>query len=132
MKKIVFLLPLLLLLTGCGSQKVTCTATMTEENEKYELKIVADIKDNKINSGSIVMKFENKDTADQFCSLYEAINSLAEDDKKIDYKCNGNEVTFSSLEFLEDGEEEEEKVIGMTKDDFVKKFQEEFEGGTCK
>ena len=64
MKKLVFLLPLLLLLTGCGSKTVTCTAKVEEEGKKYEAKIIGNLKGDKVEYGKMELNFDNKEEAE--------------------------------------------------------------------
>ena len=105
--------------TGCGKSKnqVVCTGTATEGGQKYEAKIVANLKDGKVKDGYVEMKFSDKKTAETMCGFMAMANSMAEDNsKKIDYKCNGKTLKINSLATLD----EDGKIVGMTKDEFIK------------
>ena len=130
MKKVLFLLPLLFLLTGCGEKKVTCTTTVEEDGVKYEAKMIANLKDNKVESGKMELTFGDKETGEQYCNLIKAFMGLAEDENKVEIKCDGKKMTVDSLDF--DTEEDEESLIGKTKDDFIKAFKEKYPEATCK
>ena len=129
MKKVLFLLPLLFLLTGCGN-KVTCTTTVEEDGEKYEAKVVANLKNNKVESGKMELTFSDKEKGEQYCNLIKAFMGMAEEDQKVDIKCDGKKMTIDSLDF--DTDEGEEKLVGKTKDDFIKAFKEKYPEATCK
>ena len=120
MKKYLFLIPVLLLaLTGCGKKQVVCSASFDELGMKYEAKITGTLKDDKIDSVSISMKFEDESKAKQMCSLFELANGLAEkEEDKIDYKCNGKEITFNSIEAL-DSSMDDTQIKGLTADEFI-------------
>ena len=128
MKKIFLLLPLLFLLTGCGN-KITCTTTISENSSSYKLKIVANLKDDKVTSGKMILIFDNKDNANQICELYKTINDALSESEKIDYTCNGNKLTLNALSL--EADDTEEKLIGASRDDFIQAFKENFEDGTC-
>lgn len=130
MKKIVFLLPLLLLLTGCGSKTVTCTAKVEEEGKKYEAKIIGNLKGDKVESGKMELIFDNKEEAEQTCNLMTALMALASEEEKIDIKCDGKKMTVNSLDF--DSDDEEDKLVGKTKDEFISVIKEKYPEATCK
>ena len=126
----------LLLLTGCGGsgESFKCPADFEEEGHKYsaELKVELD-GDKKVKDADSTMIFENEDDANQFYSSYQMIINLAkqfaEDDKdipEIDIKQSGKKVTISnyaSLLEMNSDDEEQESIVGMTKDEFIKKLQ---------
>ena len=117
--------------TGCGGKKnqVVCTGKATENGQTYEAKIVANLKDDKIKDGYIEMKFSDKKTADSMCGLMAMANSMAEKDSdKIDYSCKGKTVKINSLKTMDD----EGKIIGMTKDEFIKQAKSSSDDIKCK
>lgn len=136
----------LLLLTGCGSSKnLTCTADFEEDGHKYTAEVVAELDgDDKVKDASITMEFENKDDATQMYSSYQMVIQMAEsmakqsgeEVPKIDIKQDGKKVIISNyaeLDKLGSGEEDEESLIGMSKDDFKKHIESQEEvKWTCK
>ena len=71
MKKAVVLgLSSLFLLTGCGSNKVTCSQSLSEAGMKIEAKIIATIKKDKVDNFEVVYNTDSKTTAQMFCTLY--------------------------------------------------------------
>lgn len=121
----------LCLITGCGKSKnqVVCTGKATEDGQTYEAKIVANLKDGKVKDGTIEMKFSDKESAEQMCSLMSLANSMAEDEKdKIDYSCKGKTIKFNSLAMFDD----EDSVIGLTKDEFIKTVTADSDEIKCK
>ena len=130
MKKVLLILPIMLLLvTGCGKKEVVCTGKVEEEGQTYEVKFVGTLKDDKIDSAKATLTFSDEETAQQMCAMMELVNSFAEDDEKIDYKCDGKVLTINSLDTYMD---EEESIKGMTKEEFIKAMTEENEEITCK
>ena len=132
MKKYLFLIPVLLLvLTGCGKKQVVCSAKVDEGGQKYEAKITGTLKDDKIDSVSVSMKFDDEETAKQMCSLFELANNFAEkEEDKVDFKCKGKEITLNSFDALFDAEDT--KVIGLTSDEFVELVTKNSPETTCK
>lgn len=137
----------LLLLTGCGSssKNLTCTAEFEEEGHKYTGEIVAELDDNdKVKDVSMTMGFDNKEDATQMYSSYQMIISFAksmaeqsgEEFPEIDIKQDGKKViisNYAALDKLNSGEEEQETLIGMSKEDFQKKVEAQEEAKwTCK
>ncbi len=131
MKKLVFLLPLLLLLTGCGSKSVTCTAQVEEDGKKYEMKMTGNLKDDKVVSGKMELIFEDKEEAEQTCALVKAFMGLAsEEEQKVDIKCDGKKMIIDSLDF--DSEGEEDKLTGKTKEEFINTVKAQYSDAVCK
>lgn len=117
-------------ITGCGKNKnqVVCTGKATENGKTYEAKIVANLKNNKVNDGYIEMKFSDSKTADTMCSLFKLANSMADKESdKIDYSCKGKTVKINTLDMDED-----EKFVGLTREEFIKKATKDSEDIKCK
>ena len=126
MKKLLFLLPLLFFITGCGN-KVTCTYKIEEDGKKYEAKVVANLKNDKVESGKMELTFDSKDEAEQYCNLIKAFMGFASEEDKVDIKCSGKKMTINSLDFGS-----EDSIIGKTKDEFIKAIKEENSEAVCK
>lgn len=131
MKKylLVLVCAVLLFVTGCGNKnQVKCSQSITESGITMKAEVVADLdKDNKITDVSVVYDLGDKSTADSFCSL---MKLSIDSSKGQSIDCSGSKITLKGLDSLDNEEEDSEKVIGQTKDDFVKKATEE--GFTCK
>lgn len=128
MKKLVFVLGLCLLLSGCGNNKVVCSGSVDEQGLKVKLEVSAALKDDKVNEVSASMTFDDEKAAKQYCGLMELANSFAEDDsKKIDFECSGKSIEFKDYTKLMDSDE---KIKEMTKDQFIEVM--EAEKLTCK
>lgn len=136
MKKLgAFLVVGTLLLTGCGGKKVVCTSEVKDVTGSYKMNITANLKDNKVSKLSAEMKFEDDNAAEQMCSMLKAFSSLIEGNEKLDYKCNGKKITVNNYNLLVDSDDDSDKVIGITKDEFIKKMEEsstDEEKVTCK
>ncbi len=132
MKKGILLgLASLFLLTGCGSNgnKVVCTGKLEEDGMKAEMKLTATLKDDKVEKVAADMTFDSKDTAKQYCSLFEMANSFAEDEAdKVKFKCDGKTISFENYA---DFAGEDDEIVGMSKADFIKEMEKE-DGVTCK
>ena len=128
MKKLVFVLGLCLLLSGCGNNKVVCSGSVDEQGLKVKLEVSAALKDDKVNNVSASMTFDDEKAAKQYCGLMELANSFAEDDsKKIDFECSGKSIEFKDYTKMMDSDE---KIKEMTKDQFIEVM--EAEKLTCK
>lgn len=131
----------LLLLTGCGSgNKVNCTASFEEGGHKYTGELIADLdNDDKVKDLSASMTFETEEDADQFYSMYESLINMAkqyaeegQEVPEINIKKDGKKVIISDYAALEEmgSDEDGEKLIGMSKDDFIKKIESDESDGT--
>lgn len=147
MKKVFFSLTAVLgvlLLTGCGSSnKVTCSAEVEESGKTYKGEIVAKLDgDNKVKDASITMEFETEDDASQYYSTYQMIINFAkqfaqegQEVPEINIKKDGKKVIISDYAAFAktNSEEESEELIGMSKEDFIKKMESDTEPKwTCK
>lgn len=113
----------LLLFTGCGSNKVVCTQTTEEDGKKMELQVTANMKDNKVSTVDATIKFEDDTTASQFAD---------DESKKIDVKCSGKSITIKNYDSVLASSDSENKVTGLTKDEFIQKMTSEDENVKCK
>ncbi len=140
-KKILGLLGIgcgLLLLTGCGSSgdKVVCTATESEGGMSMTAEVTAKLKDNKVDSAEAAIVFDSEETASQYYGMLALVESFSEDGKKLGAKLDGKKVTIENFaNVIEEEADEEEgteavKVIGESKEDFIKLM--EAEGYSCK
>ena len=129
MKKYLFVLvcALLLLVTGCGNKnQVKCTGK--DESTGMEAQIVADFDDNsKLVDASVVYDVKDKDTVEQYCSLFKLMENT---DKGVSVSCSGTKITIKGFAKMEADEDEEDSMIGKTKEEFIKAMEEE--KFTCK
>ena len=118
---------LLVSLTGCGAKnQVKCTSTSTELGMEMKTEVIADLdKDNNIKALSATIDFGSKETANTMCSLYK----LSEQEG-LSVSCSGSKMTIKGYDKMISDEDDDVKLIGMSKDDFVKGM--ESQGATCK
>ena len=128
MKKGILLgLASLFLLTGCGN-KVVCSGKVNENGLKVDMKVTATFKNDKVNKLSGEIAFDDKDTAEQYCSLFKLANNYADEKDKISFKCSGKVIAFDDFnDFLGD----EHEYNKMSKKEFIKSM-EESDGVSCK
>jgi len=130
----------LVLLTGCGGsdsgKKVSCTADLEENGTKYgTAEIIAKLDgSDKVTGASMVMHINDEKMAQQVYSMFTLMNSFAEDDsQKIDAKLDGKDITIENLDSYFGKTEGGDKLIGMSKADFVKAIEaEESVKAVCK
>ncbi len=128
MKKGVLLgLASLFILTGCGN-KVVCTGKMDEAGMKATAKITATIKSDKVSKVSAAITFDDKQTAETYCGLIKAFATAGDED--MDIKCSGKTMNIGNYAAFA-GAEDDEKIIGMSKADFIKAMEKE-DGVKCK
>jgi hypothetical protein len=121
---------LLLVVTGCGNKnQVVCTGSMSEGGVEVKAEMVAEFdKDDKLTTVTVTEDLGDKEKADQMCALFKAFVPA---DSGVDISCSGSKVTIKGYENMAD--DEEDKMIGMTKEEFKKAMQEETKGAvTCK
>ena len=113
-----------------------------------KLQVTANMKDNKVSTVDATIKyisaieespeiatikFEDDTTASQYCGLMQLFNSFAEDEsKKIDVKCSGKNITIKNYESVLNSSDSENKITGLTKDEFIQKMTSEDENVKCK
>ena len=118
---------LLVVVTGCGSKNtVVCSGKI----EGYEAELTAEFDDNdKLTTVTAVEDVGSKEAADQMCAL----SSLFEA-QGVTVSCSGSKVTIKGFEKMTDSEDEDDvKMVGLTKEEFKKAMEEESEGQvTCK
>ncbi|MBP5684284.1 MAG: hypothetical protein J6X02_03410 [Bacilli bacterium] len=120
----------LLLFTGCGSKKgdIVCTGEMNEGGEKAKTTFYGYLKDDKITRVDVDMSFDKEETAKAICSTLELTKTYAGDlAKDMNVKCSGKTV---SIENFPDEGEGEDRLIGTSKEAFIKGM--EAEGMSCK
>ena len=113
----------LLLLTGCGKKQVVCSADMEESGVSMKVSLIGELDSaDKITKVSYEYEFSDSTTADQYCALIKLAYS--------DATCSGKKITIADATSLL--EEDGEKVVGMTKDEFITKAKSESSQVTCK
>lgn len=88
-----------------------------------ELQVTANMKDNKVSTVDATIKFEDDTTASQFAD---------DESKKIDVKCSGKSITIKNYDSVLASSDSENKVTGLTKDEFIQKMTSEDENVKCK
>ncbi len=92
MKKIGFIALVfgVLLITGCGGNKVVCSGTEKMDQTKIEMKVIGKVKSDKVVSVSNERTFADENEAKTYCEGLKRVNDAAlSDDAKIDYECKG-------------------------------------------
>lgn len=113
-----------LLLTGCG-KKVTCSGDVKSSTGNYKQEVTATLKNDKVSKVTGKMTFEDESTAKTMCSWIELANNMETDEsKKVNYKCSGKTITINNYDKLAEDEDGSNKVIGLTKDEFIKLIKE--------
>ena len=112
----------LVVVTGCGGgskKQVTCTAKMSEDGMNMTVSIIADLdKDDKVTAVKEEMDLGDKTTAETYCNLYKL---FVTDDSGMKIDCSGSKIIISNLETLDMDDEGGEKIIGISKDEFISK-----------
>ena len=119
------------LLSGCDmvlGEKVVCTGKTTESGMESEDKVVATLKNGKIDKVTLKSIYGSEKTAQEMCDLQQSINSINSSGEKINFHCNGKTLEVDNYEVML--ETVGIKVSEMNKDEFIKKM--ESDGLTCK
>jgi hypothetical protein len=124
MKKI-FLITLLtftvIIVTGCGNKKITCTIETEEDELGYKMKAIAkaSVTDGKIKEydSELIITFDDEDLASSSYNIIVA----GYNDKDMVFKQKGKKITGILTDVL---------VEPITKEKFIEEF--ESEGYTCK
>ena len=126
---VVFCALVLFVVTGCGSKnQVKCSGKLSEGEMNILAEVIADFdKDDKLTDATISYELDDEDTATQYCSLFKL---MQDEEKGVTVTCSGKKITIKGYANL-DSEEEEDSVVGKTKEEFIKYMQEE-EKLTCK
>lgn len=123
-KYFLFAIVALLLLTGCGKKQVVCSAKLEEAGVSMNVSLIGELDaSDKITKVSYEYEFSDSTTADQYCALIKLAYS--------DAKCSGKKIIIEDATAMLE-EEGEEKVVGMSKDDFIAKAKSESNDVTCK
>ena len=113
----------LLLLTGCGKNQVVCSMSLEEGGISMKNSIIGELDSaNKITKVSAEYEFNDATTAESYCSLIKLSFS--------DATCSGKKITIPDASTML--EDEETKIVGLTKEEFITFATAEGEGVTCK
>ena len=125
---VVFCIALLFVVSGCGKKnQVVCSQTQTENGVTVKGEVIVDFDDNdKLTDATAVYELSDKTSADQYCSLFKLMENA---DKGVSISCSGTKITIKGFANM-DSDDEDEKMIGMLKEDFIKKMADE--SMTCK
>ena len=119
---------LLFIVIGCSKKnQVVCTQTQTENGVTIKGEVVVDFDNNdKLTDATAIYDLSDKAAADQYCSLFKIMENA---DKDIKIDCSGTKITIKGFANM-DSSDDEEKIVGMTKAEFIQKM--EAEKMTCK
>ena len=126
MKKIVLLgLISIFLLTGCKKELV-CSGKIDKEGKTASTKVIATIKNGKVNTTKVAITFDEKEATLQYCSLLEKLNLLTEQNK-ITYQCNNKTINFEKFQdFASIFANSNEDLDGISKTAFKKKMKDQY------
>ncbi len=116
----------LVLLTGCGGDKLVATKT-TEDSlmGKYEEQVVVTFKDDVVENVEMSMEFDSKETAEGMYGLYNMGVSMSEDESLagLNVKLDGKKlvITMDASAYASQGEMTQEE---MSKDAIRKSLEE--------
>ena len=114
---VVFCALLLFVVTGCGDKKnqLKCTGSMSEGGVDMKAEIIADFDESdKLTDATIVYDLGSSETANQWCTL---MQMMQDESKGIKVSCSGSKITITGYAKMDD-EDEEESMIGKTKEEF--------------
>ena len=116
MKKLLIILTICLLVSGCGDKQIVCTSTKKVDETKVTIEISAPIKDNKVTDikTKVINYFNTKEAAKAYCK-----NIKSSSNSKI--KCDGKKVIITNTS---------NSNQSSNKDDFIKSAEKE--GFKCK
>lgn len=115
---------LVFLVTGCGGNKVKCTASVSEGGVSLNAEVIANLdKDNKVDDVTITYNFDDKSTAESYCSIIKMIDNP---DKGITVKCDGKKISVHGASSMD----ADDSAIGLTKSEFIERMEKE--KFTCK
>jgi len=92
--KILLLIFILILFTGCGSD-ISCKKKYND-NIKYKVVIDADVVNGKIASSKATIKFENENDAKEICNLNKILNN-----ENVLISCVSKKVVINGFHYLE-------------------------------
>lgn len=112
--KLIMLLFTIFILTGCTST-ITCKASY-KDNIKYDIKISAESKDDKITSATAKLKFKDKDSAKEMCKIRKLLHS-----DKVQIICEEKKIIINNYQnvLLEVNEK------SMSKKQFVERLEKD-------
>ena len=115
-------------IAGCSKKnQVVCTQTETQNGITIKGEVIVDFdKDDKLTDATAVYDVSDKTTAEQYCSFMKLMEDAA---KGVKVDCSGTKITINGFAQV-DSEEDEEKIVGMSKTDFIEKMKAE--DMTCK
>ena len=118
----------LFVVTGCGKSELKCRGTMTQNGVEMKAEITAQFdSDDKLVDATIVEDLENKEKADQLCTLFK---TYLNPDEGIEVSCSGSKVTIKGYAKLVGSTEE--GMTGRTKEEFKSAIKESTNGKvTC-
>ena len=115
----------LLLLTGCGKKQVVCTMTQEESGQKMTANIIGTLDaDDKVTKVSYEMEFSDATYAESYCSLVKLSG--------MEVKCDGKKIVIDDATSMLEDEDDEQKLVGMTKDEFITYAKGASSEVTCK
>ena len=96
----------------------------TQDGTTLKVSLIGELDaSDKITKVSYEYEFSDSTTADQYCALIKLAYA--------DAKCSGKKIIIEDATAMLE-EEGEEKVVGMSKDDFIAKAKSESNDVTCK
>ena len=118
MKKYLCITILILLITGCGNQKLKCTKEEKNNNSTIKYTINANIDTGKIESATETIEFTDEKTATEYCNILKITNSFSNKDS-FNYDCEGKEIKIRDFLAIEGINK------NITRTEFIEKLENE-------
>ena len=105
----------ILVLSGCGNNKVKCSFTDSMQGKSVTVNTTANLKDNKVSSLVFEYIFDDKELADNFCNTFKKYNT-----PNVSINCSNKKVVINDAKAFNIAETDEDKfLIGKTKEEFI-------------
>ena len=119
---IIFMVVILLVVTGCGNNQVKCSGEYNESNVNIVADIIADLdKDDKVASAKMIFDLKDDESANLVCDTYK---KLMEEKDGVTVTCSGSKITIDGYTNLD------KELLGVSKEEFIKGM--ESQKFTCK
>ena len=113
MKKVIVLIIMVLLLTGCNKKTAEIKCTGHSDMKSADINVTATLDGDNIKSIKDELTFDKKEEASLYCESLKSYKAYY--DSKLDYECTKKKITINNFELLI----EVDDIIGSSKEDFI-------------